>query len=43
MAYLDDLESAIKIVAHWVSQNGSPIELFMAFWDKNEELGYGHQ
>lgn len=43
MAYLDDLEEAIKIVAEWTSQKGTPAELFIAFWDKNEELGYGHQ
>lgn len=43
MAYLDDLEEAIKIVAEWTSKNGTPAELFMSFWDKNEELGYGHQ
>lgn len=43
MAYLDDLEQAIKIVANWTSKKGTAAELFMAFWDKNEELGYGHQ
>lgn len=43
MAYLDDLEEAIKIVADWTSQKGTTAELFMSFWDKNEELGYGHQ
>lgn len=43
MAYLEDLEFAIKIVADWTSTKSSPAELFMAFWDKNEELGYGHQ
>ncbi|APY06787.1 hypothetical protein BWZ20_00060 [Winogradskyella sp. J14-2] len=43
MAYIEDLESAIEIVADWISKKGSPSELFMAFWDKNEELGYGHQ
>ena len=43
MAYLDDLEIAIKIVADWTSTKSSPAELFMAFWDKNEELNYGHQ
>lgn len=43
MAYLEDLETAIKIVADWTSRKSSPTELFMAFWDKNEELGYGHQ
>lgn len=43
MAYIDDLEMAIKIVADWVSVKGTPAELFMAFWDKNEELGYPHQ
>ena len=43
MAYLDDLEMAIKIVADWLYKKGSPADLFMAFWDKNEELGYGHQ
>lgn len=43
MAFLEDLEMAIKIVANWVSVKGTPAELFMAFWDKNEELGYPHQ
>jgi hypothetical protein len=43
MAYLDDLEQAIKIVANWTSKKGTAAELFMAFWDKNEELEYGHQ
>jgi len=43
MAYLEDLEEAIKIVAEWTGKKGTPAELFMGFWDKNEELGYGHQ
>jgi hypothetical protein len=43
MAYLEDLEQAIKIVANWTSKKGTAAELFMAFWDKNEELEYGHQ
>ena len=43
MAYLDDLEQALKIVADWTTNKGTSAELFMAFWDKNEELGYGHQ
>jgi hypothetical protein len=43
MAYLEDLEFAIQIVADWISKKGSPSELYMAFWDKNEELEYGHQ
>ena len=43
MAYLDDLEIAIKIVADWTSKKGTSAELFMLFWDKNEELNYGHQ
>jgi hypothetical protein len=43
MAYIEDLEEAIKIVADWTSRKGTPAELFMAFWDKNEELDYGHQ
>lgn len=43
MAYIDDLEEAIKIVAEWTSRKGTSAELYMAFWDKNEELGYGHQ
>ena len=43
MAYIEDLEIAIQIVADWISKKGSPSELFMAFWDKNEELEYGHQ
>ena len=43
MAYIEDLEAAIVIVADWISRKSSPAELFMAFWDKNEELDYGHQ
>lgn len=43
MAYIEDLEEAIKIVANWTTKKGTPAELFMAFWDKNDELGYGHQ
>lgn len=43
MAYVEDLETAIQIVADWISKKESPSELFMAFWDKNEELKYGHQ
>ncbi len=43
MAYIEDLEFAIQIVADWISKKGSASELFMAFWDKNEELGYEHQ
>ena len=43
MAYTDDLEIAIKIVANWASKKGTSAELFMLFWDKNEELNYGHQ
>jgi len=43
MAYIEDLEEAIKIVANWTTKIGTPAELFMAFWDKNEELQYGHQ
>ncbi len=43
MAYTEDLEIAIQIVADWILKKGSHTELFRAFWDKNEELGYGHQ
>ena len=43
MAYIEDLEIAIQIVADWISKKGSPSELFMAFWEKNEALEYGHQ
>jgi len=43
MAYTEDLEEAIKIVAEWTNRKGTPTELFMSFWNKNEELGYGHQ
>jgi len=43
MAYIEDLETAIQIVADWISKKGSPSDIFMAFWDKNEELNYGHQ
>lgn len=43
MAYIEDLELAIILVADWISKKGSSADLFMAFWDKNDELKYGHQ
>ncbi|NVO09607.1 MAG: hypothetical protein HXX16_06575 [Bacteroidales bacterium] len=43
MAYIEDLELAIKIVANWITTKGSYYDLYRAFWDKNEELKYGHQ
>lgn len=43
MAYVEDLEEAIKIVATWITTKGSYYDLYRAFWNKNEELGYGHQ
>lgn len=43
MAHLDDLEMAIQIVALWISKKGSYWDLYKAFWNKNEEMGYGHQ
>jgi hypothetical protein len=43
MAHLDDLEIAIQIVALWISTKGSYWDLYKAFWNKNEEMGYGHQ
>ena len=43
MAYIEDLEEAIRIVADWISTKGSYYDLYRAFWDKNEQLGYGHQ
>lgn len=43
MAYVDDLEMAIQIVAEWITSKGSFYDLYSAFWAKNEELGYGHQ
>jgi len=43
MAYMEDIEMAITIVMEWVSAKGSYQELYMSFWNKNEELNYGHQ
>ena len=43
MAYIEDLELAIIIVANWITNRGSYYDLYRAFWDKNEELKYGHQ
>lgn len=43
MAYMEDIEMAISIVMEWVNTKGSYHELYMAFWNKNEELNYGHQ
>ncbi len=43
MAYMEDIELAISIVMDWVNSKGSYHELYMAFWNKNEELNYGHQ
>lgn len=43
MAYVEDLEEAIRIVAEWITTKGSYYDLYRAFWNKNEELSYGHQ
>lgn len=43
MAYMEDIELAIAIVMDWVNSKGSYHDLYMAFWNKNEELQYGHQ
>lgn len=43
MAYMEDIELAISLVMDWVNSKGSYHELYMAFWNKNEELNYGHQ
>lgn len=43
MAYMEDIELAISIVMEWVNSKGSYHDLYMAFWNKNEELNYGHQ
>lgn len=43
MAYVDDLEKTIQIVAKWITNKGSCYDLYHAFWEKNEDLGYGHQ
>ncbi len=43
MAYLEDLETAINIVIEWISSKGSYLDLYQSFWNKNEELKYGHQ
>lgn len=43
MGYLSDIEIAIDIVVEWVANNGTAVDLFRAFYDKNEELGYPHQ
>jgi len=43
MAYLEDIEVAIEVVMNWISSNGSYQDLYMLFWDKNEEMNYGHQ
>jgi len=43
MAYLEDIEVAIEVVMNWISSKGSYQDLYMLFWDKNEEMNYGHQ
>jgi hypothetical protein len=43
MAYIEDLGLGILIVANWITNKGSYWDLYRAFWDKNEELKYGHQ
>jgi hypothetical protein len=43
MSHIEDLENAIKIMALWLAKKGSLPDLYQAFWNKNEELGYGHQ
>jgi len=43
MAYMEDIELSISIVMDWVNSKGSYHDLYMTFWNKNEELQYGHQ
>lgn len=43
MAYMEDIELAITIVMDWVKSKGSYHDLYISFWNKNDELQYGHQ
>lgn len=41
MAYTEDLEEAIKIVAEWTSRKGTPAEFFMSFGIRTKSLVTG--
>ncbi len=43
MAHIEDIETAIDLVGDWLSQKGTYTDLYMAFYNLNESLGYGHQ
>lgn len=41
MTYIPNfLEEAFNIVARWISSGGSSFDLYLAFWNINEERGY---
>ncbi|MEL7832781.1 hypothetical protein [Fodinibius alkaliphilus] len=40
MGYLEDMKMVLSIVAEWITQNGSPQEIYDKFREKNIELGY---
>lgn len=40
MAYINDLEMALKIITDWILNKGTTFDLYIAFRQKNEELGY---
>lgn len=43
MASIDLMEDAIQIVADWLRAGGTALQLYMAFYNANEQRGYPHQ
>ncbi len=42
MGYLPHLRVALSLVKKWRAETGSAFDIFLAFWEVNEQLGY-HQ
>ena len=40
MAYIPHLRASLSIVKKWAKEMGSPFDIFLAFWELNEQLGY---
>lgn len=43
MGFYNEMEIVFDIVFDWAKSKGTMIELYKALWNKNEELGFGHQ
>lgn len=43
MGFYNEMEIVFDIVFEWAKRNETMADLYKALWNKNEELGFGHQ